>query len=197
MKVNRDVDPALIQRGTQIFDVIAAPGTKVWKLVYAKFFPKGQGAGQAGGRINCFVEAIDENGVQIPNIIFIMSWSTGKSEIITNGRTGFDAGNQPFSPGENAFTVSRENGDTVHGVGMGEDTPQGFNPGAHTCTLLRFQRLSETGVITPEPPIPPIQPPSSKFVTMISSTFDADEHLVKTLTFYSDGSYADTTVPVA
>lgn len=176
MQVNKDIDQRLIDRGTKFIDASVAPGVTVWKVVKAQFFPVGDGPGKAGGRTNAFVEAVDENGNQLKGIEFKFSWPTGSAPIVTNGRTGFDAANQPFSKGRNAFTISKEDGDTVQGIGMGQDDPGGWNAGEHTSTLLRYQRMIEEGSSTGETPVDP--PPTNPAKTV-----------VETLVLYSDMTY--------
>jgi uncharacterized protein YgiM (DUF1202 family) len=137
----RKIDPRLTQRGTTIQEASVSPGTSYFRLNEAQFFDHTQ----AGGRHHVYVEAVDERGAPLANIPFTFSWPSGKAQIVTNGKSGFDAANQPFSEGRNAFNVAPADslGDVVKGIGMGEDDPGGWNAGEHTSTLLRFQRVSE------------------------------------------------------
>jgi uncharacterized protein YgiM (DUF1202 family) len=137
----RQIDPRLTQRGTTIEEASVSPGTSYFRLNEAQFFDHTQ----AGGRHHVYVEAVDERGAPLANIPFTFSWPSGKAQIVTNGKSGFDAANQPFSEGRNAFNVAPADapGDAVKGIGMGEDDPGGWNAGEHTATLLRFQRVSE------------------------------------------------------
>jgi uncharacterized protein YgiM (DUF1202 family) len=137
----RKIDPRLTQRGTTIEEASVSPGTSYFRLNEAQFFDHTQ----AGGRHHVYVEAVDERGASLANIPFTFSWSDGKAQIVTNGKSGFDAANQPFSKGRNAFSVAPADspGDAVKGIGMGEDDPGGWNAGEHTSTLLRFQRVAE------------------------------------------------------
>lgn len=175
MQVNRDIDRRLLDRGTKFIDAIVAPGSTVWKLIKAQFFPVGTGIGESGGRHHVYVEAIDEKGLPTAGIVFNYLWPGKVVPLITNGKTGFDAGNQPFSEGRNAFTVSKDDGDTVQGIGMGQDMPGGWNSGIHTSTLLRYQRMVEkdSGNVTP-PVIPPTQPGKT---------------IIEVITLYSDNTY--------
>lgn len=176
MIVNKDIDQRLIDRGTKFIDASVAPGATVWKIVKAQFFPVGTGVGESGGRHHVYVEAIDEHGIPTAGIVFNYSWPGKTVPIVTNGKTGFDAANQPFSEGKNAFTVSGPNADTVQGIGMGQDMPGGWNAGIHTSTLLRYQRMIEEGSSTGETPVDP--PPTNPVKTV-----------VETLVLYSDMTY--------
>jgi hypothetical protein len=130
----RKIDPRLTQRGTTIQEASVSPGTSYFRLNEAQFFDHTQ----AGGRHHVYVEAVDERGAPLANIPFTFSWPSGKAQIVTNGKSGFDAANQPFSEGRNAFNVAPADapGDAVKGIGMGEDDPGGWNAGEHTATLL-------------------------------------------------------------
>lgn len=177
MQVNREIDQRLIDRGTKFIDASVAPGATVWKLVKAQFFPAGTGVGESGGRHHVYVEAIDEHAVPTAGIVFNYSWPGKTVPIVTNGKTGFDAANQPFSEGRNAFTISGPSADTVQGIGMGQDIPGGWNAGMHTSTLLRYQRMIESSLgtgIGPTPPTPPTHPAKT---------------VVETLILYSDNTY--------
>lgn len=176
MKINREIDQRLIDRGTKIIEANVSPGNTAWKLVEAKFFPAGNGKGFSGGRHHVYVEAVDENGNSVSGVEFKYSWPVFTIPIVTNGKTGFDAANQPFSPGKNAFTISKDNGDTVVGIGMGQDDPDGWNAGQHTSTLLRYQRMIEKPEEDDGIGDPPEIPPDER-------------NLLATIYLYDDGSY--------
>jgi hypothetical protein len=148
----RQIDQRLVQRGTTIIEASVSPGATYFRLVKAQFFDHNE----AGGRHHVYVEAFDERGAPLANVRFVYAWSSGKAEIVTNGKSGFDAANQPFSEGRNAFSVFPADGlgDKVEGIGMGQDDLGGWNAGEHTATLLRFQRVVAGAPVPVQPPAP-------------------------------------------
>lgn len=150
---SRTIDPRLITRGMVIADAVAQPGQTYWRLIRAQWFDERE----SGGRHHIYVETLDKAGSPIAGIPFRVFWPGGASVLSTNGRGGFDAGNFPISPSRNEFGVkiAREDvpADVVQGIGMGMDTPSGFNPGIHTSTLLVFQYVTVPIVQMPQSPI--------------------------------------------
>jgi hypothetical protein len=153
----RDIDPRATQRGVTIDDAAVSPGTRFWHAGTVRWFSEPE----AGGRHHIYVEALDEYGSLIAGAPFRVEWADTEHDDVTKGGTGFEAGNYPMSPSRNDFSVHMlgEPSDVVKGIGMGEDTPSGFNPGAHTSTLVTFQRMTMPAVAKPAPQQPaPCQP---------------------------------------
>lgn len=184
----REIDPRLVARGLKIESPKVYPGERYWRLVKARWFDQQE----AGGRHNVFVEAEDTDGALLSDMQFLVTWPDGEHTYKTKAGRGFEAGDAPLSPGHAAFNVqmlSMLPSETVHGIGMGADTPGGFNPGIHTATLLTFRRvtvpaatqpvetrlpaiLSEGPQVTPAPsPVPalthPIASPSMRLVSQV------------------------------
>jgi hypothetical protein len=154
------LDPRLTQRGVEIQKAFANPGQVYWRLVSGRWFDMQE----AGGRHHIYVEAVDTNGMPLAGKVFRVTWPTGEARQTTNGRFGFDAGNFPMSPSRNEFAVAMDDGspsDVVLGIGTGADTPQGYNPGIHTSTILSFQRTIHTGSTPPTPTLPVPTPPTT------------------------------------
>lgn len=163
----REWDARLTQRGVTVSEFAPSPGQSYWALVGARWFDEQE----AGGRRHIYVEALDESGKPLANVPFTVTWPGGTATERTKAGRGFEAGNFPMSPSRNEFAVALEDGDVVRGIGMGADTPSGFNPGIHTSTLLTYQRKVATGQVPqvkqPAPTQPqPAQPPG--FVTALS-----------------------------
>lgn len=134
----RDWDERLTQRGVTVETPQVAPGQQFWRVVKAQWFDEQQ----AGGRHHIYVEALDKKGNPIDAVPFEVFWPGGRATGRTKTGRGFDAGNFPMSPSLNEFSVGIDTeyqGETVKGIGMGAETPGGFNAGIHTSTLVTFQ----------------------------------------------------------
>jgi len=171
----RDWDERLTQRGVTIETPSVAPGDTYWRVVAARWYSEAE----AGGRHHIYVEALDENGKLRAGFPFVVKWPSGRVELDTNGRNGFDAGNFPMSKSLNEFSVAMTGGgypsDAVKGIGMGADG----NPGIHTSTLVTFQlaTMPQAQQPTPAPdpvitpaPTPPREPPgrATFYVNVVS-----------------------------
>lgn len=163
MAVTRDIDPRLIERGMQVIDGKPASNGKVWRLVKARWFDQHE----SGGRHHIYVESIDEGGILVDGMRFVVNWPTGATAQTTKRGRDFDAANFPMSASRNEFSVVVPDGDTVRGLGMGQMTPNGYNPGIHTATLLTFQ-LKRANVTPP----PVVTPPPNKPVSHIQVIVD-------------------------
>lgn len=140
----RNIDPRLTQRGVTIETPQVAPGQAFWRVVAARWYDEQQ----AGGRHHIYVEAPD-------GMPFHVKWPSGNAVGFANGRGGFDAGNFPMSPSRNEFSVDIGNGvpsEVVTGIGMGAETPSGFNPGIHTSTGVVFQLVTMPVPVGEAPP---------------------------------------------
>lgn len=120
---------------------VTGNGDGGWVVKNVKFLDRDK----SGGRHHAYVETLDENGNAISGTPFVFGWPAKEVSLKTNNRFGFDAANQQFSPGEGAFHVRLPGGPKVEGLGMGELTEHGFNPGEHTSFVVTFQRGAASG----------------------------------------------------
>jgi hypothetical protein len=150
--VRRNIDHRLFERGVTVEDMRNVAGKSYWRLVSARWFDEKE----AQGRHHIYIEALDEQGRVLPDVPFIVTWpGQGTAQSTTKTGRGFEAGNFPMSPSRNEFSAKIADGttsDIVRGIGMGADTPGGFNAGIHTSTLLTFQRAADTAPAWPIPP---------------------------------------------
>lgn len=171
-------DPEAAARGVKI--VPADPtedDTYVWKTVKIDFLPEGNDPGEAQGTHHFYFDTLDENGNRLVGVDIKVSWSTDDTVVTSEGKPGEPySANFPMSPGQNAFSakvVSEWASDEVTGVGMGADTPEGYNPGIHTSTVAVFQRFFVLEEAEPVPPIPdtdvslahPVENPRFRYIT--------------------------------
>lgn len=153
--INRDIDPRLYARGTVIEPVSPSGSGDVWDLTYAKFFNKQE----SGGRHHLYVEFVGEAGQGLVGVPFVVHDPNGDKPRESNGRSGFDATNEPFWANGLTVWVTVNNGDTVRNLGMGDSTPEGFNKGEHTATVLRYtKRPKWVAPIAVTPPPPVVEP---------------------------------------
>lgn len=145
----RDLDMRAVKRGVRVTDNPAAK----WRVKKVEWMDEQQ----AGGRRNIFIRAEDENGNPLPNIPFTINWPNGSAEVKTKDGVQYLEynGDFPLSPSRNEFSIRVNDGnsesETVQGIGMGQDTPSGFNPGIHTSTGVVFQRVgSQSGATVPD-----------------------------------------------
>lgn len=157
----REWDPRLTTRGVDIEETAVAPGQAFWRVVAGEWYDEQA----AGGRHHIYVEVRDEDGQPLVNVPFQVHWPSGTATIQSTPGAGFDAANHPMSPSRNEYSVTIADGapsDVVTGIGMGQETPGGFNPGVHTATRLVFQRSTmpaSTLEIPESPGETPTEPP--------------------------------------
>lgn len=157
----RKWDERLTQRGVTVETPALAPGQHYWRAAEARWYDEQE----SQGRHHIYADA--SNGTPL-----LVKWPSGESIFQANGRGGFDAGNFPLSPSRNEFSVQVRDGrhpsEVVKGIGMGSDTPGGFNAGTHTSTGVTFEMAiapftSQPTKPTPQPvpqPEPTPQPPT-------------------------------------
>lgn len=103
---------------------------------------------ESQGRHHIYFDILDEQGKRIVPATALIEWSTGSVGVQTENKPIPEAsGNFPLSPGQNAFQISvLEPGglpplsERVKGLGMGAETPSGFNPGIHAGYRVTFQK---------------------------------------------------------
>lgn len=155
----RHFDPQLTQRGARLIEAQIIPGRDYWRVIRAEFWDVARSA----GKHHIYVDLFDERARRMVGVPLLVRWSTGNHRIFTEAKPGEQAaGNFPMTPGRNAFSIRVDDGapsDEVTGLGMGADTPSGFNPGLHTSAFLIFQR-TKAGDVPPTLPDPPTVPPT-------------------------------------
>ena len=163
----RQWDERLTQRGVTIETPTVAPGQQFWRIVKAQWWNEQE----SQGRHHIYVEAP-------ANTPF---WALGEGSETkgdTNGKTGFDAANAPMwaSEGKNGYDVWINDGkpsESLEGVGMGADTPGGFNAGVHTSTGVTFELATMPATTTPTQPTPEPKPqPPDKPTPMPTGILD-------------------------
>ena len=156
------IDEELKERGVKVNPTNATGD--VWKLVDAKWLDENE----SQGKHHIYVELLDENGQRVTGQKLKVRWPTGESTITSEAKPGEPfAANFPLSPSRNEFSIKIDgaNSDEVTGIGMGANTPSGFNPGIHTSTALTFQKQKNNQGEQPiEEPIEnpieePVEPP--------------------------------------
>lgn len=156
----RQIDPRLTQRGVTIETPALAPGQQFWRIVKAQWWNEQE----SQGRHHIYVEAS-------ANTPFWALGEGSETKGVTNGKTGFDAANAPMwaSEGKNGYSVWINDGkpsESLEGVGMGADTPEGFNAGVHTSTGATFQLVTMPAATTPTQPTPvPVTGPTATPIT--------------------------------
>lgn len=170
MATVRQWDARLDARGVRVHTIATTPGQPYWQVIRGRWFD----VAESGGRHHIYVETLDEAGQPLPNVPFRVAWPSGNTTALTNGYSGFDSGNVPLSPSRNEFEVAVADGqpsERVSGIGMGAETPGGFNAGAHTSTLIVFQRTRFAGEPEPPPVDPPDNPPTAD--PILDALYDA------------------------
>jgi len=159
----RDIDAELIERGVTVTEATASPH---WHLAVANFLDEDE----SGGRHHIYIETVDADYRPVAGVNFLAVGQGSETSGVTNDKLGFDAANVPMwaSEGKNGYTVYLDNGDTVAGLGMGDETAQGWNSGIHTSTVLTYQFLA------PEVEPSPIHP-HTEYVLPIVGAWLRDE----------------------
>lgn len=159
----RDIDPRLIQRGVTIETPPLQPGQTYWRIKSARWYNEQE----AQGRHHIYVEAHGPMGDRQAAVPFLVTWPGGSATDATKTGSGFEAGNFPMSPSRNEFSI-RINGlvpsETLKGIGMGADTPDGFNAGIHTSTGVLF----EWATAPVDPPVPAPSPQGDKWARSLA-----------------------------
>lgn len=150
-----EIDPRATARGVKIEP---APPGEAWRIVKVQWFDRQEVLG-VGPDHHLLFDTLDEQGNRVTGVSIVVTWPTGAERVTSEAKPGerFSA-NFPMSPGQRAFSATVVNAmpsDRITGVGMGQDTEQGFNPGIHTSTFVVFQRLKRGVVAVPEPQKPP------------------------------------------
>lgn len=161
----RSIDPRATKRGVEYSELPdEQPG---WRVKSIRWFDE-QEADRVGPDRHILMKALDENGNPISGVPLKVTWPSGfDTKRTENKGQGYPA-DFPMSPSRNEFGVFVDDGtpsERVTGIGMGMDTPTGFNPGIHTSTEVIFQR---TGALKQDKPQ---NPPDSGENTGIPELF--------------------------
>lgn len=136
----REWDSRLDERGVRVVEANAPAGQTFWRVVRGEWLDEAQ----AGGRHHIYVDVLDETGQRMVGVPLTVIWPGGEARMVSEAKPGEPyAANYPMSPSRNEFAVGVANGllsERVIGIGMGAQTPGGFNAACHTSTALVFRR---------------------------------------------------------
>lgn len=133
----RQIDERAMLRGVSIVEAPSA----IWKVKRIEWFNE-QEADRVGPDHHILFDTIDENGNRLTGVKIKVIWPTGFTTVTSEAKVGERwSANFPMTPGEYSVIVEEESSEMVRGIEMGQDTPSGFNPGAHTSTEVVFQKV--------------------------------------------------------
>lgn len=173
----RNFDAEAKNRGVKVIEASPVFGKLTWKVIGINWLNKEE----SQGKHHILVDAKDLNGNRVVGLPIEIIWPTDSAIIRTETKAG-----EPYStsygmsPSRNEFSVRVADGnpsDTVTGIGMGMDTPDGFNAGEHTSTEVFFQQVMNISepVAPPKPvkqPVPPlIHPVVNKEYRRVTQVF--------------------------
>lgn len=159
----RNIDPRATQRGVKIETPDIAPGAFYWFVEEVKWYNE-QEADRLGPDHHIMIDVVDAAGQRMVGVPITVTWPSGNTEVKTEAKPGEPySANFAMTPGEFSIQVrSTVPAEKVTGIEMGQDTPDGFNPGIHTTTGVRYRwKMKPLGTSTPTPtPVPvPVQVP--------------------------------------
>jgi hypothetical protein len=163
----RQWDERLTQRGVSVTTPTMLPRQSFWRVVKGEWLDEQQ----SQGRHHIYVDVLDEKGQRVVGKELMVEWPNGGfARITTEAKPGEPyAANYPMSPSKNEFGIHMANGlptERVRGIGMGAETPGGFNAGIHTSTSIVFQRTMMPAATVPVTPAPPPGPaPAIAYIT--------------------------------
>lgn len=146
-------------RGVKITPAEEGNADFIWKVVEIQYLNEEK----SRGLHHFLFDTVDESGKRVVEDDIAVWWSTDGTVVETEEKNGEPySANFPMSPGQNAFSAKMKSqypSDVVSGVGMGADTPNGYNPGIHTSTFAKFQLFKvKKGVV--EPPKEEVEVPT-------------------------------------
>lgn len=148
-----DWDSRLTERGVELRRAKAQPGQWVWRVVKARWLDENE----SQGRHHIYLDALDEQGRRAIGMGYAVSWPGGSHLIFTEAKPGEPyAANFPMTASRNEFQIQpagTSQADIVTGIGMGAETPGGFNAGIHTSTVVVYQKVQEPAQVQPQPPV--------------------------------------------
>lgn len=173
---SRLMDPRLTERGVTVEEPALQPGQKYWRAVDLKWLDEQQ----SQGRHHIYADVQDENGNRLVDAPLVVTWPTGATQIRVEAKPGEPYGaNFAMTASRNEFAIrviGDHPSDIVRGIGMGADTPTGFNAGVHTSTCIVFRLVTVPAQTKPQPqpkPQPttvpplahPVQDPQHRIIT--------------------------------
>jgi hypothetical protein len=142
-----EFDPRALKRGVRVEE----PQGAEWKAKVIHWLDEKE----SQGRHHIYFDTLDESGNRVSGVPIKVVWPDGSTVVKSEEKKGEPySANFPMSPSRNDFSVSVADGglsDVVSGIGMGADTPGGFNPGIHTSTSVIFQKVK--AAVTPNKPL--------------------------------------------
>ncbi len=141
----RDIDPRATRRGVNVITPRGIPLT--WRVKSVQWYNE-QEADRLGPDHHIMVDVLDEQGKRLVGVPLLVGWPSDEARILTEAKPGEPySANYPMSPSRNDFSIIVDGlalSEVVSGIGMGMDTPSGFNAGMHTSTGVVFQRVGVT-----------------------------------------------------
>lgn len=153
----RNVDPRAIERGVRVETPSMAPGQQYWFADDIRWYDE-QEADQLGPDHHIMVDVLDKDDQRVVGQGVVIKWPTDQDTIFTEAKPG-----EPYavgfgmSPSRNEYSTWVEDGlpsEKVTGIGMGAETPSGFNRGIHTSTGVKFKKRVVASQTTPAPDSP-------------------------------------------
>lgn len=167
-------DPEAQARGVQITPATPSKNdTHIWKVVEIQYLDEQE----SQGRHHFYFDTVDEAGNRVIEDNIAVWWSTGGTTVDAEEKKGEPySANYPMSTGKNAYSAKMKSqypSDVVSGVGMGADTPSGWNAGIHTSTFAKFQlfRVREEVKEVPKTPISLAHPVENPRLRVITQSF--------------------------
>lgn len=168
--------PRVISRGVTVEPPKnRQPGQPYYKAIRVDWLDETQ----SQGRHHIYADVLDTGGNRATGSPLVVAWPSGFHRIHVEEKRGEPYGaNYPMSPSRNEFSVWVDGStpsEVVRGIGMGAETPGGFNAGIHTSTVVVFQLVTApveaqpTPEPTPEPtPTPaPVPAPVGKLDPLV------------------------------
>lgn len=119
---------------------------------------------ESQGRHHILFDTLDEQGQRLANVNITVTWPSGFTKVTSQPKPGEPYScDFPMSPSRNDFSCRVTEAipsEVVRGIGMGADTPSGFNAGIHTSTVVVFQRLNIPQTDDKDAPSTQVQPGS-------------------------------------
>lgn len=170
----RNEDPRAKARGVNIETPSVAPGQPYWFIYEIKYYNE-QEADQLGPDHHFMIDVRDENNQRVVGKDVMVAWSTAEAPQKTEPKTGEEyATGFGMSPGKNAYSGWVSDGlpsEKITGVGMGEETPGGWNAGIHTTTGAKWRKEIMAAQTTPPEPAPtpvPVPTPTPVAVPVLT-----------------------------
>lgn len=157
--LERQIDPRATQRGVVIQRI---PAGKAWRVVKVQWYDEAE-ADRVGPDHHILFDTLDEQGNRVTDLKIQVRWPSGFTDVRSEAKPGeIASANFPMTPGEfSARVISDLPSETVEGIRMGVDTPSGWNPGAHTTTLVVFRLtdLAKEVPVSQPVAVPPLAHP--------------------------------------